>query len=88
MVIRLILFLIVAYFGIKILLRLRRYFKRRFEQPAGNGHRGTIAVNEMVRDPVCGLYIASQDALSVYRNGASIFFCSEECRRQFLNDHN
>lgn len=86
MVIRLILFLILAYFGIKTVLLLSRYFRRRSEQHA-YGPEQTMAVNDMVRDPVCGVYIASRDALTLARNGAKVFFCSEECRRQFLNSH-
>jgi YHS domain-containing protein len=86
MVIRLILVLIVAYLGIKTFLLVSRHFRRRAVQRTSGSTEKTIAVNEMVRDPVCGVYIAIQDALTVYRNGTQVFFCSEECRRQFLND--
>ena len=35
----------------------------------------------LVKDPVCGTYVAEGAALA----GSNEFFCSEECRRKFLN---
>ena len=37
--------------------------------------------NRLVKDPVCGMYVA--EASAVQANGQ--FFCSEECRTKFLS---
>jgi YHS domain-containing protein len=42
----------------------------------------TAAASQLVKDPVCGTYVAKQTALSA-RNK---FFCSEQCRSKFLTD--
>jgi uncharacterized protein len=41
-------------------------------------------VSEMVRDPVCGTYVPVNEAISVHTHGTVVHFCSEECRRRYL----
>jgi YHS domain-containing protein len=38
---------------------------------------------KLVRDPVCGTYVAPRGALSVTAGGSTHYFCSEECRAKF-----
>jgi YHS domain-containing protein len=38
---------------------------------------------KLVRDPVCGTFVAPRSALSLTSGGSTHYFCSEECRRQF-----
>lgn len=45
---------------------------------------GTGAVNEMVRDPICGLYVPRDEALTLVGNGPTVHFCSEDCRNKYL----
>ena len=35
---------------------------------------------KLVKDPVCGTYVAEESAI----HAKDFFFCSEECRRKFL----
>ena len=37
----------------------------------------------LVRDPVCGTFVAPQNAPSFSNGGQMQFFCSEECRRTY-----
>ena len=46
--------------------------------------RKTIYRGQMVRDPVCGVYIPEQGALVERRSGETYHFCSEACRESFL----
>jgi len=39
----------------------------------------------MARDPVCGMTVADDSPLTEDRGGRTFRFCSEHCRRQFLN---
>jgi YHS domain-containing protein len=39
---------------------------------------------KLVRDPVCGTYVAPRAALSLTAGGSTHYFCSEECRRKFV----
>lgn len=38
---------------------------------------------KLVRDPVCGTYVAPATALSLTTKGGTHFFCSDECRSRF-----
>jgi YHS domain-containing protein len=38
---------------------------------------------KLVRDPVCGTYVAPRRELSVTASGKTHYFCSEKCRRAF-----
>jgi YHS domain-containing protein len=42
-------------------------------------------VSEMVRDPVCGMYISGDTALSAIKDGRRFHFCSTECHQKFLS---
>lgn len=46
------------------------------------GRRRSAPV-KLVRDPVCGTYVAPSTALSVTAAGSTHYFCSEECRAKF-----
>ena len=38
---------------------------------------------KLVRDPVCGTFVAPNSALSLTAGGATHYFCSEECRSRY-----
>lgn len=43
-----------------------------------------IAKGEMVKDPACGSYILKDGALSVKDGDKTWYFCSYDCRENFL----
>ena len=47
-----------------------------------DARRRTTAV-KLVRDPVCGTYVAPGSALSISASGTTHYFCSEECRAKY-----
>ncbi len=44
-------------------------------------------VKNLVKDPVCGLYIEEEMALKLQYEGRTYYFCSEKCRDEFLESH-
>jgi YHS domain-containing protein len=38
---------------------------------------------KLVRDPVCGTFVAPRQELSLTAGGTTHYFCSEKCRREF-----
>ena len=48
--------------------------RRRRAQPPGV---------RLIRDPVCGTFVAPGSALSLTSRGATYYFCSEKCRGEF-----
>lgn len=41
--------------------------------------------NYMVKDPVCGMYMDSRLAVRLEKGKEPIYFCSEECKKKFLD---
>lgn len=74
--------------AILLLLVARAFWKLvdgAIEAAGGTRSRGsarTPAV-KLVRDPVCGTYVAPPTALSLTERGSTHYFCSELCRTQF-----
>ncbi|MDR1856467.1 MAG: transcriptional regulator [Desulfovibrio sp.] len=47
--------------------------------------RRKVEAGEMVKDPVCGVYVSTEGNISV-RDGDKVYqFCSYDCRDKFLN---
>ncbi len=42
-----------------------------------------IRQGEMVRDPICGVYVLRQRAIEEKRGDKLMYFCSEQCRAAF-----
>jgi YHS domain-containing protein len=38
----------------------------------------------MVKDPQCGIYVATDLAIRTRTKDTNLYFCSEECRDKFL----
>lgn len=38
---------------------------------------------KLVRDPVCGIYVAPNTAMSLTDGGTTHYFCSPECRAKY-----
>jgi YHS domain-containing protein len=78
----LIIFIYLCYKAVKdVIIRplLSRYMAGR-RAAAGTGAR---AIDEMVQDPVCKVYIQKSTALSKTIAGEIRYFCSSECMGKF-----
>jgi uncharacterized protein len=50
-----------------------------------SGKKDTADVsNNMVKDPVCGMYMDSRLAIRIERHKEAFYFCSEECKNKYL----
>jgi uncharacterized protein len=84
-VIRTIILIIFIYLCFKvvrevILKPLLSRYMRSYRPTAGNPAR---AIDEMVQDPVCRVYIQKSTALSKTISGEVRYFCSSECMLKF-----
>ena len=74
-----------------LLLLIARAFWRLMDgiiEAAGGRSRrggGSAPAVKLVRDPVCGTYVAPSNALSLSAGGTTHYFCSEDCRRKFTS---
>jgi YHS domain-containing protein len=53
------------------------------EGAGGRSKRGGSEPVKLVRDPVCGTYVAPTAALSLSTGGTTHYFCSEQCRSKY-----
>ncbi|MGD9570076.1 MAG: YHS domain-containing protein [Sedimentibacter sp.] len=55
-----------------------------------SGHKGNDMQNgnqiQMAVDPVCGMYVNPETSIKQNVNGITYYFCSESCRRSFLEN--
>jgi YHS domain-containing protein len=67
---------------------LMRFLGGVMQGARGGRHPGTGPASppatRMVQDPVCGTYVVPGKAIEVTRGRDTTFFCSEVCRRKFL----
>lgn len=72
---------------IYILWRLVMGFPGAGKKSRGNdkaGDSGLLASEELVQDPVCGIYIPKNTALKAKQKGKMFYFCGKECQKTFL----
>lgn len=80
---RVVLLLIVLFLFLTVLRGLRIFLTAflRSTRSAGRTRAGGTLEGEMVRDPVCGVWIDRRLALSGQRGGETVVVCSEKCLR-------
>ncbi|MFZ7124772.1 MAG: hypothetical protein ACOWWM_01290 [Desulfobacterales bacterium] len=50
------------------------------------GRTPEVVDDEMVKDPVCGIYVARRSGVPLVQDGREMIFCSEECRDRYLQE--
>ena len=67
------------------ILLFRWFFKQLFvSRKNGTGGRTSAPRGNMVRDPVCGMYMDQRLAVAYEKKNGVFYFCSEECKNRFL----
>jgi YHS domain-containing protein len=85
---RFLLFLFVFF----LLQKLVSYFFRsgsrsRPDPRSKNTSKGERAIEgQTVKDPQCGMYVASSLAIPLKMGGKTLYFCSEECKETHLRE--
>ncbi len=64
------------------LAKLKR--QRSQKKPSSDSSSNLPVTDQLVQDPVCGVYCPKKKALSAIYKGKVYYFCSEECRQKFL----
>ena len=74
----------VLLIGILVLLIARAFWRvvDGILDGARGSNRRTTPV-KLVRDPVCGTYVAPDSALSLTTGATTHYFCSEQCRAKY-----
>jgi len=57
------------------------------QKSAARGRTGSKAIEgQMVKDPQCGMYVASSLAVALDSSEQKLYFCSDECRDAYLRE--
>jgi YHS domain-containing protein len=70
--------------GLWLLRRMLAKILNPARQP-GMGENTAVKPNNMVKDPVCGMYMDSRLAVRIEDRKESYYFCSEECKDKYLS---
>lgn len=77
---RLILWIILIVILVRALMRLTRGFLKAAGYQRQGGSPPSVG---LVRDPVCGVFVAPSQALTAGSGDDARFFCSEKCRSEW-----
>lgn len=81
---RLILYALFIFFGYKVFKWALRSLDSGQSEPLAQGSQEKLTVDDLVKDPVCGVYVPVKTALSTTMDGKRVYFCSENCRKKYL----
>lgn len=82
MTLRVILLFVMALLALRAVARFMGGLSEAARGEAPRGRTADIPV-KMVKDPVCGTFVVPGRALSANADGATVWFCSEQCRDTF-----
>ena len=85
MIIRLIIFIILCYILYRLVRSLVLPSPEKTEKTFTRSN-GTIT-DEMVMDPYCHVYIPKREAITARIAGETIYFCSKECKKKYLEEN-
>ena len=80
--IRLLVFLSALWLVRRILAFLFGPGRRQVNPPSPNATADLS--KKMVKDPICGMYMDSRLAVRMETKQETLYFCSDECQRRFL----
>ena len=87
MFLRLLIFGLLMYVAIRVGLWFYRQIRLYLSQENSRSVSRGVGSSDMVRDPVCGIYVAASQALREVTSRGTFYFCSQECRQRFLEAH-
>lgn len=78
---RLIILLLVLYFGYRT---LKSWWRQNVDSQRVSGADAARVDDVMVKDPVCEVYFPKREGLSLRVDDQELFFCSPTCRDKYL----
>ena len=79
---RLLIFLGIIYFGYRA---LKSWLTQNSAVSKTAGGQAAGAIDDvMIKDPFCEVYFPQRDGIHLQAEGQDLYFCSTECRDQFI----
>lgn len=83
---RLILYAFLLFIGYRVCKWALNSFKTEDLERLLHRNNENVTVDDLVKDPVCGVYVPVKSAFSANKDGKKVYFCSENCRDRYLNE--
>lgn len=83
---RLLIYIILIFVVYQIYKAVRRELGR--PEQVNRTKDDSAITAELVEDPVCHTYCPKNEALMAGMDGKSYYFCSEECKKKFIEENN
>ncbi|MEW6328342.1 MAG: YHS domain-containing protein [Thermodesulfobacteriota bacterium] len=80
---RLLIYIILIFIAYQLFKAVRRELGR--PEQVNRKKDDSAITAELVEDPVCHTYCPKNEALMTRMDGKSYYFCSEECKRKFID---
>lgn len=78
--------LIYIFVGVLIYRTAKKWFGGSGpDKVKSNGNMPLRADDVMIQDPLCGVYFARRDGVTLSDGGQEICFCSEACKEKYLS---
>jgi len=87
MILRILIIALLLYIAIRVGFWFYRQIKLYLSQANSRTVSRGADASDMVRDPVCGIYVAASQALKEVTGSGTFYFCSQKCRERFLEAH-
>ena len=82
---KIIILLVIAYIFYRA-VRPRQVKPARWDRTVDDASTGQID-DVMIQDPLCKAYFPRSDGVHLKHGGEDLYFCSAECRDQYIADH-
>ncbi len=84
--IRIFLKLFFLFLGGYILYLIYKFLTEPLKREDRSKNTSEVIKGELVKDPVCGVYLPKEQAIKLEYNGETFYFCSQECKTKFLKE--
>ncbi|MBM3300537.1 MAG: YHS domain-containing protein [Deltaproteobacteria bacterium] len=74
-----------TYLGVKTFTWVYRSLTSLNYSQAQEGQESARTIDDMVKDPVCGVYVPYSQAFTAEHDGRTVYFCSRECRDKYAH---
>jgi len=74
-------------FYILVILGIYYLFKSLFKSPSSDKKKSNSPwqiEDELVKDPMCNIYVPKSKAIKAKINGQIHYFCSKECKKNYI----
>ena len=80
--------LMVVFVIVMVVMSALRGLLARKDPSVQQKRAGKVRSGKLLKDPICGTYVTAEESLSATRESQTFYFCSEECKEQFVRSPN